>query len=113
MHSTRHPSYARLARQALQIAMSDYSENYWAAGWLSDIEFQLWDDVLKLRSGKRLARWKPEPEFLTLSLLSEIADGWWYWGNSGLKFVSMKQWLVKYEKHQQAPCKTGRTATSR
>jgi len=40
--AAKYPTHARLARQALQITMSDYSENNWAAGWLSEIEFQLW-----------------------------------------------------------------------
>jgi len=91
----------RSARQKLQIAMGDYSQNYYAAGWMLDIEFELWDGVIKLRSGMHLSSWERHSEFLTLSVLSEVTGGWWYWGNSRIKFLPMEQWLAIYEKRRQ------------
>lgn len=37
------PTRAHLARELVRYKMEEYSEDFFCAGWLVDLEFQLWN----------------------------------------------------------------------
>lgn len=89
------------AQRALLVYMRHLSEENWAAGWLMDLEYTLWDWVLRWRS-----RSEPASEFErvnvpdteVLSWLSEQAGGWWHWDEAAKepKFVPLNEWVDIY-----------------
>jgi hypothetical protein len=58
----------------LRKLMSGISEDYWCAGWLSGLEYTLWDAV----TGKRKNVCSSE-EIEQLKYLSEKSGGWIIW----------------------------------
>ena len=85
---------------ALSEYMSDLSESYWFAGWMTGLEFMLWDLV----SGKtrELAGVKvPEEEIAELKRLSSECSGWIVWDDaSGESFVPLEEWKETIRRHQ-------------
>lgn len=80
------------AQLALLCLMTGISEELWAAAWLSDLEFALWD-AIQNNDPKLGTRVVTERQAALLKLLSEEADGWWVWSdNDGPRFVSLKEW---------------------
>jgi len=68
------PTYEELAREVLLRRMRDYSEDYHCAGWLSGLEFLLWEEqTVEDKSPSAEMRAKIRGE---LHALSEIAGGW-------------------------------------
>ena len=49
--SYEQPTYEELARDALLRIMRDISEDCWCAGWLTDLEFTLWNAVTTGKMG--------------------------------------------------------------
>lgn len=89
-------------QRALLVYMRHLSEENWAAGWLMDLEYTLWDWVARWRS-----RSEPASEFEranradieVLSWLAEQAGGWWHRDattSRGPKFVPLTEWLEIY-----------------
>ena len=78
----------------LRKLMSGMSEECWCAGWLSGLEYILWDAV----TGKRKNICGPE-EIEQLKYLSEKCGGWIVWDEQATdeRFVPMEQWLRLYE----------------
>jgi len=86
------------AQRALLIYMQRLSEENWAAGWLMDLEYTLWDWVAHWRDNA-----EPATEFQranladieVLSWLAEQAGGWWHWDEVSKepKFVPLGEWL--------------------
>jgi hypothetical protein len=80
------------AQRALLVYMRHLSEENWAAGWLMELEYTLWDWVLRWRSNA-----EPTPEFEranlpdteVLSWLAEQTGGWWYWDERNLRLRRM------------------------
>lgn len=69
------------------------SEWSWCAGWMSGIEYQLWDAKPGQRIGQETLT---ERQATLLRLLSEECDGWWYWDKgAGPKFVRLDKWREK------------------
>lgn len=75
--------------------MKDYSEDYHCAGWLSGLEFLLWevpaeDERTWMKARREIA--------LECWVLAEIAGGWWVYEEKtcpdghGPVFVSMERW---------------------
>lgn len=92
------------AKELLLRTMRDYSEYHWMnAGWLNDIEYDLWSfvcgDVDKMWDtgfGKGL-REDDRDRLLTLAV---DAGGWYYWHpEHDETFVTMAKWLDMYEAH--------------
>lgn len=90
------------ARRALELYMRHMSEENWAAGWLTGLEFTLWDWVRRYRRGA-----EPASEFErankhdieVISWLAEEAGGWWFWDDSvGARFAPLDEWLEIFEK---------------
>lgn len=69
----------------LRKLMSGISEDYWCAGWLSGLEYILWDAV----TGKRKNVCTPE-EIEQLKYLSEKCGGWI--GMSSRKTKGLYRW---------------------
>ena len=70
--------------------MTGISEENWCAGWMSGLEFSLWE----ARAGERCYGMGviTERQSQLLKLLSEECDGWWRW-DDGPKFVRRSVWL--------------------
>lgn len=78
----------------LRKLMSGISEEYWCAGWLSGLEYALWDTV----TGKEKPICSLE-QIEQLKYLSEKCGGWIIWDEQAKaeRFVPMEQWLRLYE----------------
>lgn len=84
--------------RALAIAMSDISEDEWAAGWLIDLEFMLWERVVTNAPGSN-------EEADMLRDLATDAGGWIRFNElaDGFReFVPMADWVKIYEKHKES-----------
>lgn len=98
------------AGRALRIYMAYLSEEGWCAGWVSHLEFTLWEQVLKWRAGIELSsdeesdgsHWAKDAQ--ALSWLAEQAGGWWQWPRDGSEpeFVALKDWQRIFEEHRQS-----------
>ncbi len=82
----------------LRKLMSWISEEYWCAGWLSGLEYILWDAV----TGRRENVCSPE-EIAELKYLSEKCGGWIIWDErvEGERFAPMDEWLHLYETNRR------------
>jgi len=85
------PTEARLCAGLLARFMSDLSEDYWAAGWLVGLEFELWSAVREdaTRIGPANAA--------RLRYLSSKCGGWIVWDETGLRYVPLDEWRERYE----------------
>lgn len=91
------PTYAELAREVLLHRMRDYSEDYHCAGWLSSLEFLLWEEPAEDDESLTIqARRKITAE---LRALAGIAGGWWVYSDEtmpnerGPVFIPMERWI--------------------
>lgn len=96
--------------EALMHAMSDLSETYYCAGWLSGLEFSLWAalDGKSHFGGSPLER----EEIEKLKRLSEKCGGWIYWdtrhwnephrtGEVGETFIPLDEWKAMFEEQNK------------
>jgi len=84
---------ADLAQEGAMIGllalMRGISEEYWAAGWISGLEYVLWN----VKGGTALGQGEiTERQATLLKLLSEEAVGWWRYGANGPEFLSTEEW---------------------
>jgi hypothetical protein len=77
------------AATGLLALVTGISEECWCASWMSGIEFELW----------RAREFGPEGTYATqrqadlLRLLSDEAEGWWYWvDGKGPRFTPLDSW---------------------
>ena len=71
--------------------MTGLSEENWCAGWLSNMEYELW----QVKPGARFGMGEiTERQATLLRLLSEEAGGWWVWLGDGPKFLTTTKWLT-------------------
>ena len=77
--------------------MSGISEECWCAGWLSGLEFDLWDAVMNANTGRLRMTTR---QATLLRLLSEECDGWWRWSDrtENTEFVSLDEWKAILER---------------
>ncbi len=82
--------------------MADLSEKYWCAGWLSGLEYTLWEQITP---GNQIAYILNENEISKLRHLSEKCKGWWFWDDDStdplgadycVKFIDLQSWQDKY-----------------
>lgn len=71
--------------------MKGISEEYWCAGWMSGLEFDLWQAPAWKRYGQGVIT---ERQATLLRLLSEECDGWWYYDNDP-QFIRRKDWIAR------------------
>lgn len=77
------------AYYGLLALMTGISEEFWAAGWMSGLEYALWQVEAGREYGMGVIS---ERQATLLRLLSEEAGGWWGW-QDGPKFFSKDSWL--------------------
>ncbi len=101
------PTREDLAKELLLLKMRQYSEDTRAAGWLTGLEFDLWEKAHNKDPG---SKWSPESQefFSSLKSLGEIAGGWWVWpdlvdddGPSPV-FISRERWNQVLADHESA-----------
>lgn len=79
------------AKELLRIEMSEISEDHYAAGWMSNLEYELWEIVLK--GGGEYGMGVVDPEMVSrLKQFAADAGGWW----THERFVPMDEWHVMY-----------------
>ncbi|MDI1248021.1 MAG: hypothetical protein PSV13_03975 [Lacunisphaera sp.] len=89
------------ARELLRHLMGSISEAQWAAGWLTNLEFTLWQ-ALKDPTSTHLLPY----ERAALDYLSQTAGGWWIWFDddakpelSGNRFLPWAEWFKLLAPH--------------
>jgi hypothetical protein len=83
--------------------MSSISESTWRAGWMRDIEFELWA-LLVEGSGKGHGRLSLSgAEITRLRSLSDACGGWIYFDERTEEtFASAQEWMVRFERWRSA-----------
>jgi hypothetical protein len=84
------------ASELLLSRMQRISENEWAAGWMTGLEYILWEAL----SGEPPTHQFYAEDLTELRELSDACDGWWMW-NDGTCFVSLGEWREIYEKTKE------------
>lgn len=104
----------RAVGELMCAAVREYSESHYCAGWYSDIEHQLWDEVVLrkedayeracvgLRKIAGCDSWRrPRDRSLFaegLKLLSEKFGIWFFYDSGkGEKTISLEEWLPRHE----------------
>ncbi len=84
----------RICAGLLARLMSDLSEDLWCAGWLHDLEHDLWG-ALQGTSSTRLS----PPELEQLRYLSDKCGGWIVWDDrgTGRRWVPLAEWRAQHE----------------
>lgn len=96
------PSRAELARELLRYKMEEYSEDFFCASWLVDLETVLWK--LAVSPPEEHKSPKERAFFQHLHHLALIADGWWVWQTaappepSGPVFISLPEWHASLDR---------------
>lgn len=82
------------AQWGLLSLMTGISEEFWAAGWMSGLEYSLW---VAVEGGSRRYGMGElsERQVQLLRLLAEEAEGWWIW-EGGPKFIPLMEWRGKF-----------------
>ena len=79
--------------------VSDLSEDYWCAGWLSECEYALWADVTgtEVLGHKGWSISQADKE--ELQIAQKLADGWVIWleEDADPKFLTLTAWLAHLE----------------
>lgn len=83
------------AQWGLLCLMTGISEERWAASWIIDLEFALWDAIQGNERGYGMCT-LTERQVTLLKLLSEEAGGWWVWDDEP-RFLSLEAWSAKRE----------------
>lgn len=105
---------------ALRAEMEHFSQHHFSAGWLSDLEFLLWDSITGgIR--RQLAERLTDADITRLQDLSAKGGGWWCWPSEaeytahendeewfcGPVWSPMEEWLPRFEAWRKAhppPC---------
>lgn len=80
---------------ALLERLSTISEEAFAAGWMTDVEFEVWSMLQggKTEYGHTVVR----PDVLAqLSILTDALNGWAAFGEDGEEFVPRAEWERRY-----------------
>ena len=95
---------------ALRDKMSNISESYWCAGWLTGLEYSLWyilehaaDPTLSADSQYKNFGMSSllDDEIASLNSLRQKAGGWWFWSEEAQQeiFITTDEFKLMYEKH--------------
>ena len=85
------------ASDLLLKTVREYSEDCWCAGWLGNMEYELWAMIGKWTDGgPSTVEWgQGTVDVERLNELSLDARGWWtYEDGVGKRFVPMVDWLL-------------------
>lgn len=78
----------------LEKELRNISEMFFSASWQYGLEFEVWQALQENDE-----EWK---EFIPrLDLLSKICDGWFYYKENKLQFVTMSEWLEIYSQKEK------------
>lgn len=78
--------------EVLYIIMSDLSEEYWAAGWMSGTEYDLW----RVLNGETVPGWPLTPgEVERLRVIRDAAQCWIVY-EDGPKAVPLPEWRDRF-----------------
>ncbi len=84
-------------QRALADQMSEISEDAYCAGWLVDLEYDLWQILI---GGQSVFGALSEPEIKQLRELSDACGGWIvYDADLAETFVPLPQWLTMFAAH--------------
>jgi hypothetical protein len=83
----------KCARELLRYLMGKISQQQYAAGWLMNLEYLLWD-LLDHPEKRGLLPF----ERAGLKHLAQIAGGWWTYDDEP-KFLEHAEWLAQYQNH--------------
>lgn len=83
--------------------MTGLSEEHWCAGWITGLEFALWEVPAGARFGMGLVT---ERQSLLLKLLSEECDGWWHWQDDEAQFIRRADWIERIAEEKAAAVAT-------
>ena len=83
----------RLCASLLGRLMSDLSQDFWCAGWLRDLEFELWSALAGEKS------WVGEAAVTQLRYLSDRCRGWvvFHEGAPYRRYVPIADWMREYD----------------
>ena len=83
-------------QRALADVMSEISENTYCAGWMSDLEFELWE-ALNRADGTDVGYRLTAGEIERLRQLSEMCGGWIVWKSGRCQtFVPFTEWKSRF-----------------
>jgi hypothetical protein len=89
-----------LDQRLLARTMSDMSEGAYCAGWIIDLEYDLWAIITGSPDADPTYALEQQ-DIDDLKTLSERARGWIVWTeDKGETFVPMDQWLAMYAAHK-------------
>ena len=80
--------------------MSSISEAVWCAGWMHDLEFDLWASIQGDKKGYRRAVLN-DSDLAKLKWLSNACGGWIvFHETSGCAFVPLSEWTRMFAEHE-------------
>lgn len=85
------------------------SRECYCSGWVTNIEFFLWDRINNIQTEKEFGvKEITSSEIAHLKLLAQSSGGWWQWSNEQKKeiFVPMEEWLENYKEFNKNKCIT-------
>ena len=94
VHNIFEDSPEQGAAVGLCALMSGISEGYYCAGWMSGLEYDLWQAPEDMDYG---IGWITKRQSDLLKLLSEECIGWIAWVDGELRYVPMAVWLKHLE----------------
>ena len=88
-------------QQALASLMRAISEDCWYAGWMTGLEFRLWQIVQNPEDNFYGVATVSKEDIQTLKEISDEISGWIAWSEKegGQVFVSMDEWLEIYNEY--------------
>ncbi len=97
-------SIRRSLRKRLLSLMRDISEDHYCAGWMSGLEYSLWQAVLQYPRPYEFGLGPIEEEnVLELKDLAEELQEWAVWGGeTGEKLIPLEDWRRIFAAHEMA-----------
>lgn len=84
-------------QKALYRLMSEISEDHWAAGWMSDNEFMLWEMMTDSEASREYGMYSvAESRLDELREISSELTGWIVFDHDP-KFIPLSEWLPRFD----------------
>lgn len=98
---SKSPSESEIAKHTLLRVMRDWSEDAYAAGWMSGLEITIWGMVQRWKKGDPDLG---ELDCAMFDYLHEKAKGWWVWDEEAGHpvFLPKKTWVSMYKELEKA-----------
>lgn len=83
-----------ILREWMDHEMSDISEEHYCAGWMSDLEYALWNAIQRLPAETNYGMGALDVERLTkLKAVSDILGEWF----DGDDYISLAEWQIRFD----------------